>query len=145
MAVTSPERRFLLGQSKTLDMFGFSEKELTGMDWVNLTHPEDIQEDVRLLNQTLSGETDGYKMEKRFIRSDGQMVYASISARCVRQDDGTVDHLVLIVEDTTQRKQAEEELGYSIRSLSSELPRALRSWQPKARSSRPSHMPWRMI
>lgn len=110
MAITSPDRRFLLVNQTLCDMFGRTEEELTVMQWVALTHPDDIDENVRLLNETLAGETEGYKMEKRFFRKNGQILYASISARCVRSEDGRVDHLVLIVEDTTQRRLAEDQL-----------------------------------
>ena len=91
-------------------MLGYTESELTGMSWMPITHPDDVAENVRLLEQTLRGETDGYKMEKRFIHRDGHLVYASISARCVRREDGVVEQLVLIVEDTTERKHAEAAL-----------------------------------
>jgi PAS domain S-box-containing protein len=113
MAITSPNRRFLLVNHRLCYMLGYTEQELTGMTWVEVTHPDDIAENARLLEQTLRGETDGYRMDKRFIHRDGQIVYASISARCVRKEDGTVDHLVLIVEDITLRKQAEEALRES--------------------------------
>ncbi len=110
MAITSPDRHFLFVNQKLCDMLGYSTHELTGMTWVEVTHPEDIAESFLLLEQTLSGETDGYRMDKRFLHRDGHVVYASISARCVRRDDGAVDYLVLIVEDISERKQAEEGL-----------------------------------
>ena len=110
MAITSPDRNFIFVNQKLCDMLGYTESELTGMSWMPLTHPDDVAENVRLLEQTLRGETDGYKMEKRFIHRDGHLVYTSISARCVRREDGVVDQLVLIVEDTTERKHAEAAL-----------------------------------
>ncbi len=108
MAITSPERRFLVVNQKLCDLLGYPEQKLTGMTWVEVTHPDDVAENVRLLEQTLRGETDGYLMDKRFIHRDGHVVHASISTRCVRREDGAVDHLVLIVQDITERKWAEE-------------------------------------
>jgi PAS domain S-box-containing protein len=110
MAITSPDRRFTVVNQKLCDILGYPADQLTGMRWVDVTHPDDVAENVRLLDRTLSGETDGYTMDKRFIHRDGNHVYTSISARAVRSDDGTVDHLVLIVQDITERKKAEHSL-----------------------------------
>jgi PAS domain S-box-containing protein len=108
MAITSPDRRFVEVNQKLCDILGYSKDQLTGMSWVDVTHPDDVAENIRLLDETLRGKTEGYAMDKRFIHSDGHVVYTSISARCARRADRTVDHLALIVQDITQRKQAED-------------------------------------
>ncbi len=110
MAITSPDRHFLLVNQKLCDMLGYQEHELTRKTWADVTHPEDIAENARLLDQTLRGETEGYRMDKRYFHYDGHIVYASISSRCVRRDDGSVDYLVLIIEDISERIRAEQSL-----------------------------------
>ena len=90
MAVTSPSRRFLLVNQKLCEMLGYSAEELTQMTWADVTHPEDIEANVRLLEETVRGEREGYVLDKRFIKRDGSLVYASISAQCVRNEEGNV-------------------------------------------------------
>ena len=53
---------------------------------------------------------EGYSLEKRFLRQDGSLLYASVSTRCVRQPNGEVDYFVTLVQDITERKQAEEHI-----------------------------------
>src|SRR5499426_2800724 len=110
MAITSPDRRFVEVNQKLCEILGYSMDQLTGMSWVDVTHPDDVAENIRLLDETLRGKTEGYVMDKRFIHRDGNVVYTSISARCARRADRTVDYLALIVQDITQRKQAEDRL-----------------------------------
>jgi PAS domain S-box-containing protein len=110
MAITSPDRRFVEVNQKLCDILGYSMDQLTGMSWVDVTHPDDMAENLRLLDETLRGKTEGYVMDKRFIHRDGHIIYTSISARCARRADRTVDYLALIVQDITQRKEAEDRL-----------------------------------
>ncbi len=113
MAITSPDRRFVEVNQKLCDILGYSMDQLTGMSWVDVTHPDDVAENTRLLDETLRGQTEGYVMDKRFIHRDGRIVYASISARCARRADRIVDYLSLVVQEITERKQAEEALRLS--------------------------------
>src|SRR4030095_5210143 len=107
MAITAPDTIFIEVNQKLCDMLGYSSDELIGKSWKDVTHPDDTDENIRLLEQTKRGETEGYSMEKRFIHRDGQIVYTDISAQCVRRSDHTVDYLVLIVQDITERKLTE--------------------------------------
>lgn len=113
MAITSADRRFLFVNQKLSDMLGYTADQLTGMSWVDVSHPDDVDRNVRVLQETLSGLTDGYTIDKRFLHREGSIVYASISARAIRRQDGAVDHLVLIVQDITKRKHAEAALRES--------------------------------
>jgi len=67
-----------------------------------------LEADVTEFNRVLAGEIDGYSMEKRFIRKDGEIIITSISAKCLRKEDGSIDHFVALIHDITNRKQAEE-------------------------------------
>jgi PAS domain S-box-containing protein len=58
----------------------------------------------------MAGEIDGYNIDNRVIRKDGQIIYAAISVSCVRRADGSVDYFVALLQDITERKRAEFEL-----------------------------------
>ena len=58
----------------------------------------------------MAGSIDSYTMDKRFIRKKGEVIWASLSVRCVRKPDGAVDYLIALLQDITYRKKMEEEL-----------------------------------
>ena len=108
MAVTSTETKHWIQFNDYLcSMLGYSRKELVEKTWADLTHPEDLASNLVKFERVVRGESDGFVMDKRFIRKDGAIVYATVDAKCVRKPDGAVDYLVTTVQDITARKQAE--------------------------------------
>jgi PAS domain S-box-containing protein len=94
-------------------MLGYTREELLKMSWSDYTLADDLVDEIANLNRVLAGECDGYSMDKRYIRKDGRIVFATISVKCVRRADGLVDHLMSVVQDITERKQAETALRES--------------------------------
>ena len=107
MAVTTPEKIWVEVNDRLCEIFGYSKEELTKMTWAELTHPDDMDANLELFNQMMTGELDSYQMDKRYIRKDKSVVYTNISAVCHRNSDGTVRHLLTSVIDITERKRNE--------------------------------------
>ena len=109
MAITSPETlTWVRFNNRLCEILGYSRKELQQLSWVEMTHPEDIDKDMAEFNRIMHRESEGYVMDKRFIRKDGATVEATINVRCQRKPDGTVDFFVATVQDITERKAAEK-------------------------------------
>jgi PAS domain S-box-containing protein len=116
IAITSPEKGWLEVNDRLSDILGYSVQELKNMSWSELTYPEDLDADVEQFNRILAGEIDSYMMDKRFIRKDGEVIWTSLAAGCVRKQDGTVDYFVALLEDITDRKNSVENLRKSLRA-----------------------------
>lgn len=110
MAITSPNTGILEVNDELCRIVGYERSELLQKSWTEITHPEDLAADLEQFNRVLAGEIDGYTLDKRWVRPDGQVISSIMSATCVRRADGTVDYFVGLVQDITERKQAEEEL-----------------------------------
>jgi PAS domain S-box-containing protein len=63
------------------------------------------------LNKTLIGGADSYSIEKRYVRKDGSTAWANLTVGCVRKVDRAVDYFVSVIQDITDRKQAEARLA----------------------------------
>ncbi len=113
IAITSLEKGWLEYNDRLCDILGYSRNELKGLTWVEITHPDDVAGDIAEFDKVLAGRQEGYSLEKRFIRKDGSIVYAEISARCVRDDDGQAEYFVVLVQDISERKRAEAALRES--------------------------------
>ena len=91
-----------------LHLWGYTLEELKGVRWIDLTHPDDRAESIRESQRLLAGDIDGFNLEKRYVRRDGRIVWASVNLACLRDESGHVQMLVLVAEDITARKAAEE-------------------------------------
>ncbi|CAN5722181.1 hypothetical protein BH18ACI4_BH18ACI4_12500 [soil metagenome] len=92
---------------------GYSEEEASGMAIRDLTHPADYEKEKALTRQLMAGEIPGYSIEKRFLRKNGRLVWGQMTATLVSQSPGEPFYMLAIVEDITERKQAEEALRIS--------------------------------
>jgi len=107
MAATSVEKGWLQVNPALCEMLGYDRATLIEKNWTSLTHPEDLTADVAQFERLVAGEINDYRLEKRYIRSNGDTVQAFVSVRSVRGADARIDFLAVVIEDITERKQAE--------------------------------------
>ena len=109
IAITSPEKGWIEVNDKLCEIFGYTRGKLLQKTWQEITHPDDLAEDIKQYNRVLAGETDSYSLEKRFIKKNGNVIYSAVNINCLRLEDGSVAYFVTMVQDITDRKAAEEE------------------------------------
>jgi PAS domain S-box-containing protein len=110
IALVGTDGSILRANNSFARTLGYSVEELKTRTFQDLTHPDDLATNLSALNKTLIGEAESYCIEKRYVRKDGGIVWASLTVGCVRKTDGGVDYFVAVVEDITDRKRAEARL-----------------------------------
>ena len=105
--------RFEVVNQALCEITGYSEQELAALSFPEITHPEDLEKDLEYAGKLYAGEIDGYQMEKRYIRKDGATCWVRLSGRIVRDDAGMPFFFLAMLEDITERKQAEKALEES--------------------------------
>lgn len=108
VALVSTDGLILRANNSFARMLGYSVEELATRTFQDFTHPDDLATNLSVLNKTLVGEADSYSIEKRYVRKDGGIVWASLTVGCVRTTVGGVDYFVSVVQDITDRKRVEE-------------------------------------
>jgi two-component system cell cycle sensor histidine kinase/response regulator CckA len=114
MSLVSLDGHWLKVNQSLCDLVGFSEEELLALSFQDITHPDDLQEDLDYVEQLIAGEIDAYQMEKRYIRKDGSVVPVLLSVSLVRDRDGAPARFVSQIQDRTsdvQRRALELELS----------------------------------
>ncbi|MBP0001298.1 MAG: PAS domain S-box protein [Cyanobacteria bacterium SID2] len=116
---------WILANRKLLDLLGYTLEELQGMTWQDVTHPDDVEGDIALVQQLLEGHIDRYTLEKRYLRKDGTAVWVKIFITSLHDAAGNPTSYIGAIEDIHDRKQAEAALKQrerDFRTLAENLP-----------------------
>lgn len=108
IALADAEGRIVKSNPAFQKMIGYSGDELLNMAFTECTHPDDVSADMIFHKELMSGERDHFQMEKRYIRKDGQFFWARLNVSLLRGSLGEPLFAVGMVEDITERKQAED-------------------------------------
>jgi PAS domain S-box-containing protein len=102
--------RFLRVNSKFCQITGYSTDELLKKTFLELSCPEDSQANQAGFQSLTRGDSPQYQTEQRYLRKDGAVVWVRVAAGIIRDGGGRALLAQAIVEDLTERKQAEEAL-----------------------------------
>lgn len=109
IAYVDSANRYISTNKRFCDIIGYSQGELDGLTYADITYPDDIGIAEERLGQIKAGSLESYAREKRFVRKDGSIIWANVTVSSLRLHEPNTYHLV-VIEDITERKQLESSL-----------------------------------
>jgi len=110
MAQVGKDGKFIKVNPGFCKILGYSSDELLQMWYQDISHPDDLQLDNRYLEQILANQLDAYSLEKRLSRPDGKYAWTNLTVSVVREESGEFKYGIGVIEDISERKQAELDL-----------------------------------
>ncbi|MDN4174136.1 PAS domain S-box protein [Nocardioides sp. SOB77] len=120
MALVDLTGRVLLANRAFAEMIGRDAADVRGMHFSEITHPDDIAEDVARFGRAVGGETDSYRMRKRYLHTDGSIVWADLAVGVVRDDAGAAQQVIAQVLDITDQHETEQRLAVAVAEIERE-------------------------
>jgi PAS domain S-box-containing protein len=106
--------RILFANATFARLVGYSVDELTaGMTFIELTHPEDRARNLTIHNKMTAGAVDHYRIDKRYVRKDGAVVWGRITGTTIADESGKLRWSTGIIEDITEHQLLKQRLALS--------------------------------
>jgi len=104
------DRRFLRVNPRLCEILGYPEAELLALTGRLISHPDDLDVINAQRPALHAGKIDSVRLEKRYLRKNGSVVWVTFTMVLERDEAGTPLYEIAIFDDITARKQAEEAL-----------------------------------
>jgi PAS domain S-box-containing protein len=100
------------------ELMGYERDWLLGRRFQDITYPDDQDINAAALVQVNAGEIAHYRMQKRYIRSNGEILWSDLTVSKEVDEHGDIISLVSVVSDIRDFKRAEERMAFLMRELS---------------------------
>jgi len=123
-ALLEPDGTVVHANRALEELVGYTARQLATMSFVEFTHPDDVEKDWTQFRDLAEGRLDEYHMEKRYLHAEGRLVWGRLAVAAIRRSDGSLQHIVGMVEDITEEKRIRtelEELADDLRRSNEEL------------------------
>jgi PAS domain S-box-containing protein len=94
----------------TEQILGYRRDEILGNPCGPFTHPDDHRTEEPLLEAVLAGKSDGYTIEKRYLRKNGEHVWARLELSSIRDGDGRPRRLLALIDDISERRRLDDQV-----------------------------------
>ena len=119
--IESYSGKFLKINKKYSEIVGYSLEEMLSLDFMEITHPDDLKKGLSKKQQLLDGKIHEFSIEKRYIRKDNTIVWVNLTVSPMWKAKEQPSTHIAVVEDITERKQAVNVLQNIVESTSSHI------------------------
>ncbi len=108
MALVALDGKWLKVNASICQIVGYSEEELLALTFQDITHKDDLNDDLCYVQQMLSGEIENYQMEKRYLHKQGQIVWVQLTVSLVKDNAGKPLFFISQIQNITGLKLLQE-------------------------------------
>lgn len=99
---------------KFCDITGYTQSELFNTRFQDITYPDDVNQDIKYIEQLRLGEIETYSSEKRYLKKNGEIVWGKLTVSIQNTQGELPAYYIAIIEDITDRKRYESRLKESV-------------------------------
>lgn len=114
IAIVGRDYRFVLVNQKFCDMVGYTSEELLKKTFMDITHPDCLEEDLIAVEKMCKGALPAYHTEKQYIKKDGSVIWGSLNLSPLKDNAGRIVSAIAIVKEITGPKPPGHETGSAV-------------------------------
>ncbi len=108
ITIAGPDFKFINVNPAFCRMIGYTNEELSTRTFADITPKDRVSIDRENVLALQRNEIQQYRTEKQYLKKNGELFWGSLHTSILRDNEGNVIHYFAMVEDITERKQAEE-------------------------------------
>ncbi|MCK4742635.1 MAG: PAS domain S-box protein [Sulfuriflexus sp.] len=101
--------KFVRINDKYCDIIGYTKDDITEATFMEITHPDDLQNDLDNMEKLKDGLINEFTMEKRYFHKNGKIVWVDLTVSPIGNSSKNLTYHIAVVQDITRRKEAEQE------------------------------------
>ncbi len=117
IAIVSLQGAWVKVNAALCNFLGYTEEELMGLTFQEITHPDDLEADLALVSDLIRGRQQYYQMEKRYLHKSGHYLWAILSVSLVRDVKGRAQHFVSQITDINTQRDIQHQLEEALSKL----------------------------
>jgi two-component system, cell cycle sensor histidine kinase and response regulator CckA len=117
MMLVEPERKFHRTNKAFCEMTGYSNRELSEMNFLDITHPDDYDIGLTAKQHLIEGRIERASLEKRYLNKDTSVIDVYLTTSFLRDFKGSPIYFFSQVQDITARKHPEHRVEHLNRVL----------------------------
>ena len=110
MILGNPDPTIVRANRSFCELLGYSEQELVDLNFIDLTYEEDRKKTQEFSEQLFAGRLPVYRLEKRYVKKNGAIVWVNITASAIHGKEGDVLYLLAIIQDLTESRKAADKI-----------------------------------
>lgn len=110
MALISPEGKWKEVNDSICKIVGYTAAELKNLTFQDITHPDDLDNDLQLMDELIAGKRNSYHLQKRYFHKDGHTVWILLAVSMVKNEQHEIVHFISQIQDITEQKNAERNI-----------------------------------
>ncbi|TYP75890.1 PAS domain-containing protein [Aquimarina intermedia] len=117
MAILSIQGQWIEVNQSLCDIVGYTAEELRKLTFQDITHPDDLDKDLSLLEELLAGKRSFYQMEKRYFQKSGKLAHIILSVSLVKDEEDNPLYFISQIMDITPRVKTRKKLSEALQKL----------------------------
>lgn len=117
IAIVSLQGNWVTVNAAISNILGYTEAELMKLTFQDITHPDDLDADLALVNELLEAKRKHYQLEKRYLHKNGEYIWAILSVSLVRDAEGNPKHFVSQITDINTQRITQNKLAQTLDRL----------------------------
>jgi len=110
LALVGLDGRFIMVNQALCAMLGYAEAELLTKTFQDITHPDDLAEDLHHVADLIAGRGESFRMKKRYFTRAQAVIRIQLDVAILRDEQGAPVHFISQIQDITERERSRAQL-----------------------------------